>query len=116
MATKESGFEFFFDGINAINGRTAASDILTKKIDLLDYSRAWEVYVSRTLTTGNPRWTIEASYDGTDWYLYDEDVENLSIPEYIRESVIYPRFIRINYEARGATGNMTMVFVRTNPA
>ena len=105
---------YFNVGGNPGRGVSATADFTTDAMDLRNFNGPYIVYVSRSLTTGNPRWTIEHSWDGNDWFEYDDASKNLTIPNDVRESVFYPAFMRINYEANGATGTVTLLLTRIN--
>ena len=114
MATKIPAKTFF--NILTIVGRgfDATSDFDTDGMDMRDYNQGWLVYVKRTTAVGNPRWTIEHSFDDVDYDEYDDLAKNLTIPDNVRQERFFPNFIRIKYEANGATGFVTLVMIRTN--
>lgn len=114
MASKTPAQTFFNVAGVPQRGITAVSNITTDWLDMTDYDAGWLVYVDRSLTTGNPRWTIEHSYDATADFIYKPETENLTIPEDVRESRFKPNYMRIVYTASGATGTVTFVLIRTN--
>jgi len=114
MATKNPAQTFFNIATIVGRGFDATSDFDTDGMDMRDYNQGWVVYVDRTLTTGNPKWTIEHSFDDVAYFEYDPLAKNLLIPDDVRQDRFFPNYMRINYKANGATGFVTLVLIRIN--
>ena len=111
MATSKQE-EFFFTGSTPIDGFTPLGDFNTKALNVKDYNGEWEIELTRSLSTGNPRATLQRSSDGTNFQDFQDESTNKKIPVGFTKSNLRPKFIRIKFAEGAATGTFTFKFIR----
>jgi len=71
-----------------------------------NYSRDWDMIITKSGANGNPLVTIEASHDNINWFEYNNKSTDVAIDEdYIRfvDEILPLKFMRIRVQANGTT-------------
>ena len=90
------------------------SDFTTDSIKLFRYDEKWNVWASRELTDGDPRWTLEYSYDNTNFHLFDAGTFKMKIPEVVTKRDFRGIYLRIKFLEDTATGFVNFALTQTN--
>lgn len=101
------GFKYFLVGGTVVDGTfSGASDFTTDALNLSSFQDAWLLYANSTYTTGAPTFTIQVSDDESVWFDYNERTTDVLFNRIVKESVFYPKFMRLVYKANSADGNV----------